>query len=337
MNAVSARKIAALLILAAGIGIGMWVSGMFGPSRASITLLGAAPFALPFVVLALIARFMASSWFSLVLVLIAASGAAWFSTLVYGDGHGGFVFFLVPMFFCMGAGVVAVLVLLAEGMVRSRARWVRARHEPDAAVAAKQASSARWMFAASATLFALVLGASATSIVREMLRHHEVNAAMNLRTEEERLRVLKKALTANDAEILGILAHQELPGDDLRRIYEADRQSRHDGSTALHSLASNPRTPPDLLTALASGSTALSVAFNPSAPAAVLERLAVHEDKSVRRRVAMNPSTSQDLLIKLAEDGDEMVRQAAAHRLNQAKNKGKTGKKKAGEKKQLQL
>ncbi len=332
MNAISARKIAAFFILAAGIGISIWVLGMFKGESARIMLLGAALVALPFVVLALIARFMASSWFSLVLVLIAVTGMALFSVEVYPStrraAQAVAMFIFMPVILCKYAGVVALLVLLTELMVRSRARWAQASHEPDPDAAAKQVSFARWVFAGSAVLFVAVAGASVTQIAHKMLRHHEVNAARNLPSQDERLRVLEKALATKDAEILGILAHQELPGDDLRRIYEASRQSRSGGSTAFYSLASNPRTPPDLLTSLATGSTASTVARNPSAPAALLERLAAHEDKYVRQQVAVNPSASQDLLTKLAEDSDDMVRRAAAHRLlNKAKNKGKAGRK----------
>jgi len=200
MNAVSARKFVAFFILAVGISIGVWASSdMRGSDGPGAMLFATVLVALPFGVLALIARFLPSSWFSLVLVLIAVSGAAWFSIYVYpssrGDAQGALVFVFVPMLLCMGAGVVAVPVLLAEAMVRARARLARARLEPDAAVAAKQVSSSRWMFAVSAVLFAVVAGTIVTLIARQVLRHHEVNTAENLTSQEERLRVLEKALT----------------------------------------------------------------------------------------------------------------------------------------------
>lgn len=337
MKPSSAKKIVSFAILAAGFCIGAWAASLTGAGAAM--LLATVLVALPFVMLALIARFMASCWFSLALVLLAAAGAAWFSIETYpdsrNDAQGALIFVFLPILSCSGAGIVAVLVVLSEIIARARFRLASARTEADATKTARQVSVARWSIAGSALLFVVIAGVCLHKITQEVLRHHEVNAARNLRSQEDRLRTLEVALSAKDHEILGILAHQDLPSEELRRIHEFILQNRNAGSTVSHNLASNPKTPPDLLTTFAASGQQLerSVAQNPSAPAAVLEKLAAHEDKYVRQAVAQNPSSPESLLAVLAKDGDDMVRGAAAHFLKKLKNQGKAGKKKAASKK----
>jgi len=297
-----------------------------------VMLLTTSLVALPFVVLALITRIMASYWLSYALVLLAAAGAVWISREGYpasrGDAQGALVFVFLPIYLCMGAGVVAVLVLLSESMARARVRLALAKKQGNQPKTVRE----RWIMAVSAALFVLAAGACALAITRWAVRHHEVNAALNLTSQEARQETLERALAAKDYEILGILAHQDLPGKDLRRIHDACRQNRNAGSSAFDGLASNPGTPPELLVSLAGQGTyqARGVARNPSTPFATLEQLATHEDKWVRRAVAQNPSAPLSLLAVLAEDGEEMVKDTAKHFLN--KSKGKAGKKKAAAK-----
>jgi len=91
--------------------------------------------------------------------------------------------------------------------------------------------------------------------------------------------------------------------------------TRRDRYLVRWGLAVNPRTPPDLLEALAENAdniTTQRLAGNPGTPAPILARLASSGSALARAAVAGNPSLDIALMERLAGDPEEEVRSALA-------------------------
>jgi hypothetical protein len=83
-------------------------------------------------------------------------------------------------------------------------------------------------------------------------------------------------------------------------------------------LATNPKTPEQLLTILAKNSDQeirRLVAENPNTPLSVFEYLVTHCDKKVRCRLAENPHTSPEILTKLAQS-QELIKSLSKSQFN---------------------
>lgn len=119
--------------------------------------------------------------------------------------------------------------------------------------------------------------------------------------------------SANDGIRRGVASNPSTPPELLSKLAE---EQWYD--PICQRVASNPSTPPDALALLAGSenySVLRSVAENPSTPPEELAWLAEpneHHDKSFREYVASNPSAPPLLLAELARDSDANVQKRAA-------------------------
>jgi hypothetical protein len=162
----------------------------------------------------------------------------------------------------------------------------------------------------------LILLVSAFIVQNRIARHNLLAAAQSTPPEPT---LIGPALETHDLPVLARLARN--PGTsvaDLVRIYNAC----HEQMTMAHSrayivfysLASNPKTPPDILRFLSrsqESSTRVRVGLNPSTPVDVLTQLAGDKEASVRTWVTHNPSLPTDNLRTLVNDNDRIVRDYA--------------------------
>ncbi len=97
--------------------------------------------------------------------------------------------------------------------------------------------------------------------------------------------------------------------------------AKHAGSAVLERIAENPQTPTlllDLLSKNEAASVRAAVGENLNTPEDVLDRLVADEDVDVRYRLAENPLLPRAVLLQLSEDGNPYVASRAASTLSRA-------------------
>lgn len=137
-------------------------------------------------------------------------------------------------------------------------------------------------------------------IVRHQVVRHELwRAAASASTNpDEREKILAGAFSSRDLPVLSLLAkNPNTAPPDLIRIYDFCRHGVAEFNppeyVVFHSLAQNPRTPPDILAILA------------ACP-----------QMSIRVAVGMNPGTPTETLRQLSRDKDNIVRDYAQTHLS---------------------
>ena len=141
-------------------------------------------------------------------------------------------------------------------------------------------------------------------VQNKVARHRLLNEAASGTDAGPLGKILADGTSSQDLEVLSELAkNSNTPVDALVRIYDFCKpnvtQFNPPEYPVFLSLAQNPRTPPDILIALAGC-----------------------RQSTVRYAVAINPSTSTKTLRQLAEDQDELVRTYAKPRLRSREHSG---------------
>ena len=124
----------------------------------------------------------------------------------------------------------------------------------------------------------------------------------------------------NELVVSEVARNARTPATTLRHLWAESCSSDH-----RIILASNPNTPPDVLSALvtrlpANAAVELEVAANPSTPQDTIAWLAGDEETPMRIAAAGNPSASEEVLRALAEDENGNVRDAVASNLSTPKD-----------------
>lgn len=147
--------------------------------------------------------------------------------------------------------------------------------------------------------------------LRDMTQDPDENVAValaqNPNLSERALRDLLRLHSAPTREASMAALSLAFPAGSLER----DILTWHQG--VRQAIAASPRTPDDLLAALAEApDTVRTVAGNTATPADALRDLAYHRDAAVRQALAINPRTPTETLGVLALDEEEEVRANAA-------------------------
>ena len=123
-------------------------------------------------------------------------------------------------------------------------------------------------------------------------------------------------------EVLESLASNCFISDELaRRIFvKADTMKNYARTAVLKALASNPKTPPDILARLAAEKDLAilrELAANPSISSNEIAKLAPYPDCKIRKKIICSPDTSMTLLKEFRRDSDESVALQASQRLSE--------------------
>jgi hypothetical protein len=138
---------------------------------------------------------------------------------------------------------------------------------------------------------AIVLLAVAGYVAQNQLaRYRLLNAAASGTNADSLEEILAAGTSSGDLEVLAKLAkNPNTPVSDLVRIYDFCKHAAAEYNppecSVVFRLANNPRTPPDILAALAlwrQSGIRLVVAVNPSTPTKTLRQLAEDQDGSVK-------------------------------------------------------
>jgi hypothetical protein len=166
----------------------------------------------------------------------------------------------------------------------------------------------------------LLLLLSAFTVQNRIARHNLLTAARSIPRGTQ---LIDHALGTRDVELLARLARN--PGTsvaDLVRIYAACQDqvtlAYPRDYVVFFSLASNPKTPPEILRSLyrcQQTSTRVQVGLNRSTPVEVLAQLAGDRQAMVRTWVTANPNLPTDNLRTLVNDNDRLVREYAQSNL----------------------
>lgn len=108
----------------------------------------------------------------------------------------------------------------------------------------------------------------------------------------------------------------------VRQIFSKTIASRTETHTGiLVALASNPKTPADILTILSKQNDLAilrALASNPNLPYALLSKLAPYPDCKIRKKIICHPDTSGDIIARLLKDPDQSVSLETNTRLKEA-------------------
>jgi hypothetical protein len=121
-------------------------------------------------------------------------------------------------------------------------------------------------------------------------------------------------------EVLESLASNCFISDELaRRIFvKADTMKNYSRTAVLKALASNPKTPADILERLSAEKDLAilrELASNPSISSEEIAKLAPYPDCKIRKKIICSPDTPTSLLRQFRRDGDESVALQANQRL----------------------
>ena len=166
----------------------------------------------------------------------------------------------------------------------------------------------------------LILSLTAWTIQNRVSRHRLLVSAKSDASSEA---ILHQAITAHDLEVLAAVAkNPNTSATDLLRIYETCKGQVGVANSREYivfmRLAGNPKTPPEVLSALShrqESSLRVALGTNPNTPLEILPLLASDPNPSVRTWVTVNPNLSKELLLKLANDSDKVVRSYAESNL----------------------
>lgn len=162
----------------------------------------------------------------------------------------------------------------------------------------------------------LILCATGLTTGYVVSRHRSLGVASGSTDAGALHRMVDRAISSRDIETLSQLARNgSVSVVDLVRIYESCKSNLSDINAREYdvylSLASNPQTPAEILTALAGckqGSIRTDVGLNPSTPVDTLWQLSKDPSSTVRAWLTTNPAVPRELLLQLAKDPDTVVR-----------------------------
>lgn len=162
----------------------------------------------------------------------------------------------------------------------------------------------------------LILSLTAATIQNRISRHRLLESAKCGPTDES---VLRNAIVGRDLPVLAAVAKNPNTSEaDLLRIYDVCKgqvgASYSREYLVLMALSGNPKTPPNVLSALSrcqEPSIRVALGTNPNAPVEILPTLANDKEALVRTWVTVHPMISDELLLKLADDSIETVQEYA--------------------------